>query len=119
VSTTARCLNCRLIQFVTERNSCRRCHVVLVPEEPKEPAALPAALPVPSAFDMATTVRKLRDERHLTQKDLAYRMCVNRSFVAKVESGKHMPDLSTLFRLASALQVDASFILDRCQNRSA
>ena len=56
-------------------------------------------------------MRDLRHVRNLSQRQLATRMNVPRTYISKIENGKAMPTLSSLDRLARALQVDISALL--------
>ena len=110
-----RCDHCSLVQFRTANALCRRCHKCLEVEEP-EPAPAPLALvPQPTTQDgglqVAHAVRDLRHVRNLSQRQLAARMGVPRTYISKIENGKAMPTLSSLDRLARALQVDISALL--------
>jgi transcriptional regulator with XRE-family HTH domain len=110
-----RCDHCDLVQFRTTSALCRRCHKSLEVELP-EPVAAPLAL-VPAqpekegGLQVATAVRDLRHVRNLSQRQLAARMGVPRTYISKIENGKAMPTLSSLDRLARALQVDISALL--------
>ena len=110
-----RCDHCSLVQFRAASALCRRCHKCLEVEEP-EPAPAPLAL-VPThvaqegGLQVATAVRDLRHVRNLSQRQLAARMGVPRTYISKIENGKAMPTLSSLDRLARALQVDISALL--------
>jgi transcriptional regulator with XRE-family HTH domain len=111
-----RCDSCKLVQFRTTSDSCRRCKRSLLPEPPK---AQPALALVPEAAaeaketgpQVASAVRDLRHVRNLSQRQLAARMGVPRTYISKIENGKAMPTLSSLDRLARALQVDISALL--------
>jgi transcriptional regulator with XRE-family HTH domain len=116
-----RCDHCSLVQFRTANALCRRCHKCLEVEEP-EPAPAPLALvPPPVAVEgglqVATAVRDLRHVRNLSQRQLAARMGVPRTYISKIENGKAMPTLSSLDRLARALQVDISTLLRDANTR--
>jgi transcriptional regulator with XRE-family HTH domain len=111
----ARCLNCRLVQFIMPSNLCRRCRKTVVPEE-LEPPTAPAPLvlvPAPAAdfSQIGAAVRELRLRLNMTQRELAFRMCVARSYISKLESGRHTPSVYSLSRLAKALSVDLSALL--------
>ena len=56
------------------------------------------------------TLRNLRTERNLSQQQLAQRLFVNRSSVANWETGRRIPDLILLTRLAQILNVDISVL---------
>jgi transcriptional regulator with XRE-family HTH domain len=111
-----KCEHCKLVQYRTAADSCRRCKKSLLPEQPK---VLPAIALVPQAeaapredhLQVATAVRDLRRVRNLSQRQLAGRMNVPRTYISKIENGKAMPTLNSLDRLARALQVDISALL--------
>ncbi len=122
-----RCDHCKLVQFRTSADACRRCKKSLLPEQPK-PVAVIALVPEPiakaeSGPQVASAVRDLRHVRNLSQRQLAARMNVPRTYISKIENGKAMPTLSSLDRLARALQVDISALLrdapTRAQDESA
>ena len=112
----AKCDHCKLVQFRTASENCRRCKKSLLPEQPKlQPVLAIAAEPAPRAegngIQVASAVRDLRRVRNLSQRQLAGRMNVPRTYISKIENGKAMPTLSSLDRLARALQVDISALL--------
>jgi transcriptional regulator with XRE-family HTH domain len=116
-----RCDHCNLVQFRTASAMCRRCRKGLEVEQP-EPLPAPLTLvtsepPVESGLQVATAVRDLRHVRNLSQRQLAARMNVPRTYISKIENGKAMPTLSSLDRLARALQVDISTLLRDAANR--
>ena len=110
-----RCDHCSLVQFRTVNSLCRRCHKSLEVEEPEPIAAplsiVPQAAPASEGIQVSTAVRDLRHVRNLSQRQLAARMNVPRTYISKIENGKAMPTLSSLDRLAKALQVDISTLL--------
>lgn len=59
----------------------------------------------------AETLRRLRTERALSQQDLAERMNVARSTVARWETGSRLPDVAMLARLARCLGVEVDTLL--------
>ncbi len=72
----------------------------------------PLSPPAPTeTLQVASAVRDLRRVRNLSQRQLAGRMGVPRTYISKIENGKAMPTLSSLDRLAKALQVDISALL--------
>ena len=111
-----RCEACKLVQFRTASDTCRRCKKSLLPEPPKVQPSISLVLEVTpdapeSGPQVATAVRDLRHVRNLSQRQLAARMGVPRTYISKIENGKAMPTLSSLDRLARALQVDISALL--------
>jgi len=105
-----RCDRCRLVQFRTANHLCRRCHVSLDADEP-EPAPVAAAAGAPAPrnghahLQVALAIRSLRQRGGLSQRQLALRMQVPRTYVSKIENEKATPTLSSLERLARALGV--------------
>lgn len=118
-----RCDHCGLVQFRTGNELCRKCRKPLDVDEP-ETVAAPVLSLVPAAtqrendtIQVATAVRDLRRVRNLSQRQLAGRMNVPRTYISKIENGKAMPTLSSLERLARALQVDISALLRDSKSR--
>ena len=106
-----RCEYCALVQFRTSNSMCRRCHKPLDVEE--IPALIEALAPVEvsastadAGLRVAAQVRDIRKARHLSQRQLAGRMQVPRTYISKIENGKAIPTLGSLERLATALEVD-------------
>ncbi len=110
-----RCDHCNLVQFRTASATCRRCKQCLEVEIPEPAPAAIALVPPTSSVEsgpqVATAVRDLRHVRNLSQRQLAARMNVPRTYISKIENGKAMPTLSSLDRLARALEVDISALL--------
>lgn len=63
------------------------------------------------AVVLGQVLRRLRNERKLSQEDVAYESGVDRSFLSEIERGIHQPTVSTLFRIARALGTSASAVL--------
>ena len=107
-----RCDHCKLVQFRTATPNCRRCKKSLEVEKPTPVAAVltmvAAAPAVEQGPQVATAVRDLRHVRNLSQRQLAARMGVPRTYISKIENGKAMPTLNSLDRLARALEVEIS-----------
>ena len=58
-----------------------------------------------SAMVIGTRLRKLRDERELSQGDIEERTGLLRCYISRVENGHTIPSIETLERLASALEI--------------
>jgi transcriptional regulator with XRE-family HTH domain len=116
-----RCEHCSLVQFRTVNSLCRKCHKPLDIEVPEPVAAaitlVPAHKQEESGLQVAQAVRDLRHMRNLSQRQLAGRMGVPSTYISKIENGKAMPTLSSLERLASALQVEISALLRDSSSR--
>ncbi|HXZ81682.1 MAG TPA: helix-turn-helix transcriptional regulator [Terriglobales bacterium] len=108
-----RCDRCLLVQFRTLSNNCRRCRLPLDEEPEPEPAPVTAPERVigPTLgsgnghLQVALAIRTLRQRSGLSQRQLALRMRVPRTYVSKIENEKATPTLSSLERLANALEV--------------
>jgi transcriptional regulator with XRE-family HTH domain len=111
-----RCDHCHLVQFRTNNNLCRKCRTSLDEDipEPILETPVPAAEPSNgkhSHLQVATAIRILRQRSGLSQRQLALRMQVPRTYVSKIENEKAMPTLSSLQRVATALQVNVADLL--------
>lgn len=53
---------------------------------------------------VALELIKARSQAGLTQSEVAQRMGTNQSVIARIESGKSLPSLKTLFKYAKATQ---------------
>jgi transcriptional regulator with XRE-family HTH domain len=62
-------------------------------------------------LNLANTIRSLRLRSGLSQRQLAGRMSVPRTYVSKIENEKATPTLSSLERLARALEVGVPDLL--------
>ena len=114
-----RCDHCHLVQFRTSNNLCRKCRTSLDEDEPAPIFAQP--LPVMesaganrSEVQVAQAIRSLRLGHGLSQRQLALRMGVPRTYVSKIENEKATPTLSSLARLAEALTVSVPELLRAC-----
>ena len=60
-------------------------------------------------------VRQMRKAQGLSQEALADEAHLDRTFISQLETGSKQPSLTTIFRLAAALQVEASELLRRVE----
>lgn len=96
---------------------CRRCHGSLDEDEPEMVAVAPMPQMMPSNgngrghLNLAAAIRSLRLRNGLSQRQLAARMSVPRTYVSKIENEKATPTLSSLERLARALEVGVPDLL--------
>lgn len=61
---------------------------------------------------MTKRIREWRAKRKLSQRELAERSGVSREYIARLELGQHDPTVGTLEKLAKALGVPVSALLD-------
>jgi transcriptional regulator with XRE-family HTH domain len=111
-----RCDHCHLVQFRTNNNLCRKCRTSLDEDEPEPILEVQAPVEPPanghhSHLQVASAIRMLRQKSGLSQRQLALRMAVPRTYVSKIENEKAMPTLSSLQRLATALEVSMADLL--------
>ena len=107
-----RCKKCQLNQFMTRQGNCRRCRRPLLFEEPSVivPAFHPArsaqpAGPARPSIDMATAIWLLRSVRGLSQRDMAKKMGIPRTYISKLERNRCVPSPRQIRRIAGALKV--------------
>ncbi len=112
-----RCDRCQLVQFRTSNDLCRRCHASLDEDEPEVVLVPPPPQMMPTNgngrghLNLAASIRSLRLRNGLSQRQLATRMSVPRTYVSKIENEKATPTLSSLERLARALEVTVPDLL--------
>ena len=120
--TVVRCDLCHLVQFLAVSHSCRRCGQSLAATRKPEPVFVKSASTVPvlgssrghakfAAGVVAATIRSLRVRNGLSQRQLAGRMSVPRTYISKIENEKATPTLASLERLARALDVSVLDLL--------
>jgi DNA-binding XRE family transcriptional regulator len=107
-----RCKKCRLNQYMTRQGNCRRCHQPLLCEEP--PVMAPeiriaqqvrSAGPVRPSIDMATAIWLLRSARGLSQRAMAKKMGIARTYISKLEGNRCVPSPPQIRRIAGILEV--------------
>jgi transcriptional regulator with XRE-family HTH domain len=61
---------------------------------------------------LSVRVKRIREDRGLTQEKLAKRSGISHGYLARLEVGMHDPSLSTLAKLAKALDVPVTTLLE-------
>lgn len=84
---------------------------------PQLVTATQTAAAAEAGLQVAAQVREIRRARHLSQRQLAGRMQVPRTYISKIENGKAIPTLGSLERLAEALEVDVSQLVRDARSR--
>jgi transcriptional regulator with XRE-family HTH domain len=77
----------------------------------------PAQAAAEAGQQVAGQVRDIRRARHLSQRQLASRMQVPRTYISKIENGKAIPTLGSLERLATALGVGICHLVRDARSR--
>jgi transcriptional regulator with XRE-family HTH domain len=116
-----RCDHCLLVQFRTNNNLCRKCKLSLdtIEDEPVPAAAVSVSdtgVTSNNQLQIAVAIRSMRQRIGLSQRQLALRMQVPRTYVSKIENDKATPTLSSLARLARALEVSVPELLESSCN---
>lgn len=121
-----RCPRCRLMQFMTPRNKCRRCHVPLyrledlsVQEVPEDRSAGDLVEARKNLGTVGRAFRFFREERHISQEQAARLMDLPRTYISKIENGKAAPTLRSIERLAAVLGISVSELMDYAFDRRA
>jgi transcriptional regulator with XRE-family HTH domain len=112
------CDECGLVQFVPcagLSSPCRRCHIALDHQD-EPPAPHPTSAPptpfVSVSVRLAITIKAMRLERGLSQRQLAARMNTPRTYISKCEQGKCCPSFPSIEKMAAALAVPMADLLD-------
>src|SRR5437867_7554298 len=87
-----RCDHCHLVQFRTNNHLCRKCRASLDEDVPA-PILMETPVPEPategrSHLHIAAAIRMFRQKSALSQRQLALRMGVPRTYVSKIENEK-------------------------------
>ena len=118
-----RCDHCHMVQFRTLNGLCRRCRQALDREDLPiiEIGLEPQAVVVspPPLLQVAKAIRRLRERAGLSQRQLALRMGVPRTYISKIEKERAKPTLLSLRRMARALRVTVAELLNSAQNEAA
>ena len=61
---------------------------------------------------LAIRIKQIRKLKNITQEELAYRSELTLSQIARIETVKINPTVSTLFRIAKALEISMSELFD-------
>ena len=119
-----KCLHCKLNQFRTEKDVCRRCGKSTKSDpQPVEPEPVIKYKPLPRedellAFCVRMTLLRIRTQKNMSQNQLANRMGVARTFICKVEHSKEYgtPALLSMVRFSHALDVPLWQIIQQIES---
>lgn len=60
-------------------------------------------------------IRRLRLEKGFSQEQLGFEADLRRTYISIIELGQQQPSLSTIFKLANALQIPASTLINHVE----
>ena len=60
---------------------------------------------------IAMRIKALREQQKISQEELAARSGISRGYLARLETGRHDPTITTLEKLAKALKVPVGKLL--------
>lgn len=106
-----KCKLCGLVQFeIQGRSDCRRCRRPLSdpPAQPKpeaEPEPTPEAAPE-GWSRLGENIRKIREARGMSQRDLARKLNRPRTWISRIERGPTVPRVRSILLMAKALRVE-------------
>ena len=125
-----RCQHCQLVQFRTMSDMCRRCAKTLpswipfgvTPEEDEsqqnlaECDASDGELPIDRAgrnrrVSIGAKIKELREDRQLTQIEMASLLGIPRSYLSRIENRRLLPGPMMVARFAAALELEISELL--------
>ncbi len=67
---------------------------------------------------LATNLRRLRNDRSISQDDLAYEAGVSRSYLSQLEKGSFYASLKVVGKLADALGVEPAELLKKTRRKA-
>ena len=69
-------------------------------------------------YELAENIKKLRIQKHLTQKELGSRLGITTSTVASYESQDRLPSIAVLIKLSSVFNVSIEYLLGINKNKT-
>ena len=61
---------------------------------------------------LGNRIRKLREERNISQQTLAEMCNIEKSIMARIEAGRTNPTLLTMYKISSALKISLAELVD-------
>lgn len=61
-------------------------------------------------------LRELREENHISQEKLAEYCDLDRTYISLLERGHRQPTITTIFKLAKALNISPSKLIEKVEN---
>lgn len=63
-------------------------------------------------MNIGKNIRNLRKSKGIKQKDIAKQAGISNSFLCDIEAGRNQPSISTLLRIADALEIDVTTLFE-------
>lgn len=63
-------------------------------------------------------VREFRSKRKLSQEELAFKSGYHRTYISLLERGHKSPSLAAIFRIANALQIPPTMLIEATEERN-
>ena len=137
-----RCHHCQLVQFRTGSNLCRKCaHTLALPprfetaplgglngagrvngnhhfaaDRALDGSGMQPRGKTARELTIGRKLRELREERHLTQQQMAGKAGVPRTYISRIENARLLPGPVMLHRIADALAVAILDLLPQNKN---
>lgn len=62
-----------------------------------------------------TVVKNIREQKYISQDELASISGLDRTFISLIENGKRSPTLTTILKLSKGLAVKPSYLIKKCE----
>lgn len=62
-------------------------------------------------------LREIREENHISQEKLAEYCELDRTYISLLERGLRQPTITTIFKLAKALNISPSALIEKVENQ--
>ncbi len=74
---------------------------------------------IPPSIAFGKVLRKLRNKHALSQEKLAFEAELQRNYVSLIERGINQPTITTIFKLAAALKLQPSAMIQMVQDETS
>jgi transcriptional regulator with XRE-family HTH domain len=111
-----RCQSCRLVQYRGGKSRCRRCLQPLADDSIPDASTSTAPGTAPERH-IGATIRQWRRINGFTQKHLAVKSQLPRTYISRIENGRLVPGLVSLERIAGALNISLPTLLSERPSR--
>ncbi len=109
-----RCQHCRLVQYQSVRGRCVRCCATYAPAAPETGSEAGGGaedgMQINLRRRMGAALLRLRQARHISQKELARRCHISRPNICAFERGGRLPALKSFIALAAGLGLPAAML---------